>query len=410
VDVARLPAPEGIRALGRVARWSPVALAAATVLLLVAAVPFAETAHLVSTLDLAFVLVIPAFLVVGVMLARTRPRNPIGWTLLVGALFGGLTSFASPYAVAAYRLHHHLPLAPVAVFIQPSWAPTIFLSALAMVLFPDGALPSGRWRWLAGALAAVGAVWMIGAYAIAVETIALNQVVIEPSGDLARIDYATSGWVWWSVVQAVFFIMLLSIGLLWLVSRVPAYRAATGARRQQLKWLICGGSVACLGVVLSVVLPQSGVLGFISRVAVIGLLGIPISIGVGVSRYRLYEIDRLISRTVSYTLLTATLLVVFAGLTLLTTRVLPFSSPVGVAASTLAAAALFSPLRVRLQRLVDSRFNRGRYNGDALVAAFSIRLRNAVDVDTVRNGLLETARRAVEPAHVSLWLRDDRPS
>jgi hypothetical protein len=376
VDAARLPARHGTCVGGRVERWLPVALAAVTVLLLAGTVPLAETASMSSAVGVGFVLVLVAFLVVGVVLARTRPRNPIGWVMLAGAFFGGVTSVAGPYAVDAYRLHHHLPLAPVAVFVQPTWAPAIFLFALAMMLFPDGVLPSGRWRRAVGALAAVGTVWMIGAFAIAGETIALNQVAIEPSGDLSRIDHPTSGWAWWSVAQGIFFVAFVSVVLLWLVSRVSAYRTATGGRRQQLKWLICGGSIACVGVVLSVVLSgSSGVLGFIGSAAIIGLLGMPISIGVGITKYRLYEIDRLISRTLSYTLLTGALVAVFAGLVLLTTRVLPFSSPVGVAASTLAVAALFSLLLVRLQRLVDSRFNRGRYDAEALVAAFSARLR-----------------------------------
>ncbi len=128
----------------------------------------------------------------------------------------------------------------------------------------------------------------------------------------------------------------------------------------------------------------------------------------GISKYRLYEIDRLISRTLSYTLLTGMLLAVFAGLVLLTTRVLPISSPVGVAASTLAAVAVFSSLRVRLQRLVDRRFNRRRYDAEALVAAFSDQLRDAVDLETVRRGLLETAKHAVEPTQLSVWLSHDR--
>ena len=137
-----------------------------------------------------------------------------------------------------------------------------------------------------------------------------------------------------------------------------------------------------------------------------GFLGIPIAIGVGILRYRLYDTDQLISRTLSHTLLTGALAAVFVGLVLLTTRVLPFSSPVGVAASTLVAAALFSPLRRRLQRLVDSRFNRARYDADALVAAQpACSLRDAVDLDTVQSGLVETAARAVEPTHVSVWLR-----
>jgi hypothetical protein len=251
-------------------------------------------------------------------------------------------------------------------------------------------------------------VWMVGAYAIAAETIALNQVSIEPSGDLSRIDYPTKAWEWWSVVQIVFFVAFLLVGVLWLVSRVPAYRRASGDRRQQLKWLIFGGSFACIGVVLSVVLSdQSGVLGFIAGISIYGLAGIPLAIGVGITKYRLYDIDRLISRTLSYALLTGALGAVFVGLVLLTTRVLPFSSPVGVAASTLAVAALFSPLRMRLQRIMDRRFNRSRYDTEALLGAFSARLRDAVELETARRGLVEAVDAAVEPLHVSVWLRDD---
>jgi hypothetical protein len=408
VDAAGLPTSNATRGGERVWWWAAVGLASATVLLLAGSAPFAVEARLATAVGYGFAVVLVAFVVVGLMLVRTRPRNPIGWTMIVGAFFGGLTSFGGPYAVDAYRLHHHLPLAQVAVFIQPSWAPTIFLVALALMLFPDGVLPSGRWRWPVGSLAAVGIVWMVGAYAIAVDTIALGHVSIEPTGDLSRIDYPTAGWAWWSYVQAVFFFELLGVGVLWLVSRVPAYRKATGERRQQLKWLIFGGSLACVGIVLSVVLSgQTGVLGFIASIASFGLLGIPLSIGIGITKYRLYEIDRLISRTLSYTLLTGALAGVFLGLILLTTRVLPFSSPVGVAASTLAVAALFSPLRARLQRLVDGRFNRSRYDGEALVAGFSARLRDAVDLDTVRRSLLETVNQAVEPSHVSVWLRPD---
>ena len=122
-------------------------------------------------------------------------------------------------------------------------------------------------------------------------------------------------------------------------------------------------------------------------------------------RFRLYEIDRLISRTLSYALLTGLLVGVFGGVVLLTTRVLPFSSPVAVAVSTLAAAALFNPLRRRVQRLVDHRFNRARYDRDALVARFAARLRDAVDSDTVVAELAGAAASSVEPAHISVWVR-----
>ena len=119
-------------------------------------------------------------------------------------------------------------------------------------------------------------------------------------------------------------------------------------------------------------------------VGFVGVIALPVGIGIGILKYRLYEIDRLISRTLSYLIITGLLVGVFVGIVVLTTDVLPFSSPVGVAASTLAAAALFNPLRLRVQRLVDRRFNRARYDAEAIVAAFTMRLRDAVDLETVR--------------------------
>ena len=132
------------------------------------------------------------------------------------------------------------------------------------------------------------------------------------------------------------------------------------------------------------------------------------SIGVAILKYRLYDIDRIISRTLAYALVTGLLIGVYAGLVLLATRVLPLSSPVAVAASTLVAAALFSPLRRKVQRIVDRRFNRARYDADAAVAAFAGRLQDAVDLDAVRADLLGSVMGALEPAHVSVWLDRDR--
>jgi hypothetical protein len=148
-----------------------------------------------------------------------------------------------------------------------------------------------------------------------------------------------------------------------------------------------------------------GLLATIAKLGYFALIALPISIGIGILRYRLYEIDKLISRTLSYALLTGLLVGVFAGVVLLTTRVLPFSSPVGVAASTLAAAGLFAPLRSRLQRIVDRRFNRARYDAEALVTAFGARLRDAVDPETVLSELATAAGGSLQPAHVSVWIK-----
>jgi hypothetical protein len=199
----------------------------------------------------------------------------------------------------------------------------------------------------------------------------------------------------------------LLVSLSWVVRQVVAYRRSSGDRRQQLKWLMAGGAFAIVGFFMSVSLGSNshGVLATIGKSGFIGLAALPIGIGIGILRYRLYEIDRLISRTLSYALLTGLLVGVFLGVVLLTTRVLPFSSPVGVAASTLAAAGLFTPLRSRLQRLVDRRFNRARYDAEATIAAFGASLRNAVDVETVLGELASAAAGSLEPAHVTVWVR-----
>jgi hypothetical protein len=139
-------------------------------------------------------------------------------------------------------------------------------------------------------------------------------------------------------------------------------------------------------------------------IGVIGFLALPVSIGVAVLRYRLFDIDRIVSRTLAYAIVTGLLVGVYAGLVLLTTEVFGFHTPVAVAASTLAAAALFSPVRRRVQRLVDRRFNRARYDAEATVAAFADRLKDAVNLDAARDDLAQTVHEALEPAHLSVWV------
>ena len=163
-----------------------------------------------------------------------------------------------------------------------------------------------------------------------------------------------------------------------------------------------GGSAAVLIAALDPHMPAAAQ----AAVNLLGLavVALPVGIGVGILKYRLYEIDRIISRTLSYALVTGLLIGAYAGLVLLATDVLALASPVAVAASTLAAAALFSPLRRRVQRVVDRRFNRARYDADKTVAAFAARLKDAVDLDAVRDDLSGVVHQALEPAHVSVWI------
>jgi hypothetical protein len=171
------------------------------------------------------------------------------------------------------------------------------------------------------------------------------------------------------------------------------------------RWL--GGSAIFIvaGVVTVWVNNPAGWWKVLSFVAAVGMFALPASIGFGILKFRLYDIDRIISRTLAYAIVTGLLVGVYVGLVLLATRVLPFATPVAVAASTLAAAALFNPLRRRVQYMVDRRFNRARYDADKTVAAFAARLKDAVDLDTVRAGLTGAVQQALEPVHVSVWLR-----
>jgi hypothetical protein len=199
--------------------------------------------------------------------------------------------------------------------------------------------------------------------------------------------------------------------LAWLIVQVPSYRRSADQRRQQLKWLYGGGAVFLVSVLLGIFivpLALGDAAGYgppvVNDLLDLGAAALPVCIGVAVLKYRLYAIDRIISRVISYAIITAVLAGVFTGLVILATDVLPVKTPVAVAASTLVAAALFNPLRRRVQRAVDRRFNRARYNAEAVVAAFTMRLRQTVDLDTVQDDLTATIQQAFQPPHISVWL------
>lgn len=210
----------------------------------------------------------------------------------------------------------------------------------------------------------------------------------------------------------VFVILVGAVPVFWvsfLLRQVLSWRRASGERRAQLKWLMAGSAAAVIGLAGTVLLSSDGgLLGALDNVMLaFGLFSLPVCIAFAILKYRLYDIDRLISRTLSYTLVTGLLVGVYTGLVLLATHVLSFTSPVGVAASTLAVAALFNPVRRRVQRMVDRRFNRARYDSDRTVALFASRLKDEVDLDAVRADLAGAVHHALEPAHITLWLTPD---
>ncbi|MGD0062259.1 MAG: hypothetical protein ABSB76_02325, partial [Streptosporangiaceae bacterium] len=342
----------------------------------------------------------PVFAVLGFVVAWRRPRNPLGWLMLGAVAFLVLSGDAGSYVVADYRLRHGgLPLGWVGVLLQPSWAPAIALFGLTVLLFPDGRLPSPRWRWVLWAYLAVAAAWIAGTVIISAGAIIGHNVHVDSGGNLQILNHPTGSAVWWGAVQRVFFPALLVFWLASFVGQALSYRRSSGERRLQLKWLVGGSAVALVGGGLGVPLSgnPSGVLHLVGSLGTVAVLALPVSMGVAILKYRLYDIDRLISRTLAYAVVTGLLVGLYAGLVLLATQVLSISSPVAVAASTLAAAALFSPLRRRVQRAVDRRFNRARYDADAAVAAFAARLSGAVALDDVRADLLASVLAALEP-------------
>ncbi|HEX9541676.1 MAG TPA: hypothetical protein VGA04_26230 [Streptosporangiaceae bacterium] len=343
----------------------------------------------------------------GAVVAGRQPRNLMGWILLGSAGFIALNNDASFYTALVYRLGHKLPLGPVAVLVQPSWAPAIVLFGLAVLLFPDGRAPSPRWHWVLAVYLAVGVLWMAGTVVFSAGAIISRDVHVDSGGNLLVLAHPTGGAAWWGVVQNLFFLLL---GVFWLASlgsQAVSYRRSAGERRQQLKWLMSGAVVAVIGLAVSVSFGSEthGIPKVLAGVGFAGIAALPVCIGVGILKYRLFDIDRLISRTLAYAIVTGLLVRVYAGLVLLATRALSAGSQVAVAASTLAAAALFNPLRRRVQRGVDRRFNRARYDADRTVAAFAARLKDAVDLDSVRADLAGVVHQALEPAHVSVWVK-----
>jgi hypothetical protein len=252
----------------------------------------------------------------------------------------------------------------------------------------------------------VAALWIGGAAVISVGAITGHDIRVDSGGNLIGLTGSAAGPdAWFGVVQDVFFPLLALCWLLSVTSQVVSYRRSSGERRQQLKWMLAGAIAGVAGLLLGVLLSGAGLPGPVRDIlAVVGMLALPVSMGVAVFKYRLLDIDRILSRTLSYAIVTGLLVGVYAGLVLLATRVLDVHGTVAVAAATLAAAALFAPVRRRVQRIVDRRFNRARYDADRTVAAFAARLQDAVDLGTVRDDLLAAVAGSLEPAHASIWI------
>ena len=338
---------------------------------------------------------------IGWLIASPRRENRIGWMLLAIGFFYALTQFSTTYA--AYGLvadPGSLALADVMSWLTIlTWVPAFMLFILLLLFFPDGRLPSRRWRpvvWIAGAALVV----MLVPDAIAMWPYR-GPLLLATDGLIHTNDPAPAIA---GLLLGVGLILTLAVAVAGAAAVVIRFRRSVGTEHQQIKWFASAAvvEVAAIFVTTWVVFPPP----FDALAALLIAPLIPIAVGVAILRYRLYDIDRIISRTVSYGAVTAILAGVFVGTILVSQTVLAsFFSGSSVAASTLVVAALFQPLRRRVQSIVDRRFNRSRYDAERTVAAFGARLRDEVDLANICSEVRLVVAATVEPVTVEVWIR-----
>lgn len=380
-----------------------LAASALVVLLAVALVPLAIAAGHNLLTPVETIAITTPFAAIGVLVARRQPGNVIGWLMIIPALSYLLGTDAGLYAVICYRLGHVLPFGPVTLLLYQAWLPLVALFPLVILLFPDGRLPSPRWRWALWPYIGLCCAFLAMITTEASSVILAGRIQVDSNGQLTVFDHP-SGWM--SDVEPLLLAVFVAFWLAFVARQALSWRRASGERRQQLKWLLSGAIVCLSCLAISVALgSSSGIWPALGTVFAVGIPALPAGIGVAILKYRLYDIDRIISRTLSYAIVTGLLVGVYAGLVLLATQVLRIRTPVMVAVATLAVAALFNPLRNRVQRAVDRRFNRARYDADQAIAVFAARLQDAVDPDAVHADLLAAVHETLEPAHASIWIR-----
>ncbi len=352
-----------------------------------------------------FLATVLTFSVVGAIIASRQPRNAIGWIFCGVGLVMGINSLAGGYA--EYRLsggYGPWSLAETAAwFASWSWTILVYLpTSFLLLLFPDGRLPSSRWRPVAWC-AALGLIGFLAGYTLEPGPLEDFPQIMNPYGvdSLILEAVALAG-----AILASASMVASAISLLVRMRRVGR------AQRQQIKWLAYGGALAVgavfVGGVISVWI---GEVGF--ALTSIGLLGVPSFTGVAITRYRLYEIDIVINRTLVYGALTAALVAVyFGGVATLQALFRALTSQeqqpqLAIVVSTLAIAALFDPLRRRIQSFIDRRFYRSKYDARKTLEAFSAKLRDETDLEALCDELAGVVTETMQPAHVSIWLRPD---
>jgi hypothetical protein len=340
------------------------------------------------------------FATVGLVLAVRRPENPIGWLYGAAGLAWAYTIPLEPLIDQSIREHRPLPLAAqlVAATGDLSWAPAIALGVtLPALLLPNGHLRSRRWR-------------------LVVLTSVTGLVLVMVSGPLSPGPLEETGvdnpfGLAGPAGKVAGVLTIVGILLHWLslppaaVCVVLRFRSSRGVERQQMRWVAAGAAAAVIALVVSLPSGLGLAPGWISAIIFPALLCPPVAVAVAVLRYRLYDLDLIISRTLTWALLTVLLGLGYAAVVLGLGRLLPEGSSLAVAAATLAAAAAFSPLRRRVQQGVDRRFNRRRYDAAGTVEGFAARLRDQVDLDALHGELLGVVDQTMQPTRASLWLR-----
>ena len=352
------------------------------------------------------------FPALGLLILSRRPQHPIGWLFCVAGFAAGLDHFCGEYAIYTQQAEpNSLPGGEISAWIVSwLWVPFNALLVYVALLFPDGRPPSKRWRpvvWLVGIAVVVG-VTVAALLPVPVCNVCSieNPLGIEGLESVSDLIDPLIEAFWYGV-----------LGLVAVASLYVRFRHAGGVERQQIKWLAYAASLVVLGTTLAY-----GVYGVTGArwtwqvgitLLAIGLVGTPIAVGIAMSRYRLYEIDTLINRTLVYGALTAALAMLYLG-GVATTQAI-FRALTGqeeqpqfaIVVSTLVIAALFTPLRRRIQGFIDRRFYRAKYDARRTLEAFAAKLRDETDLDALSGDLVGVVRETIQPAHVSLWLRPD---
>ena len=364
----------------------------------------------------SFTVAFGAFPVVGLVIVLKRPSNPLGWVFCGIGFLAGMGLFSWSYSEYAYYVADRpLPLAVWVVWAGSwFWYPLISsIVVMPLLLFPDGLL-SQRWRpvlWLAIVLIIV-----TSTLAATPNTILAGEV--ETGQELLRLDNPVGLWENHDdvvddhpIMQFAWYVLLgLIIG--GVVSLSLRFRRSRGRERLQMKWFTFAALMILVNVVLGSILPEFDASFVSGAMFVIAIAALPVTCGIAIVKHQLYEIDAIINRTLVYGALTAILVVSYLGIVFLLQRALAGvtqESDVAVAASTLAVAAMFRPLRVRVQAFIDRRFYRRKYDAQHTLESFSSRLRDEVDLDHLSRDLVLVVRDTMQPAHASVWLRTVRP-